>query len=115
MIGTMKEPVPTNFAAFCTERGLTHDDDVFMHINASLRSKPTSKAFARWNQRETERLQRERDESRRLYREAIERGEICESALTIDEKCQGEPGNHAVQAARRVREILAARDNAKAE
>ena len=105
----MSQPVPTNFAAFCMQRGLTHDDDVFSHINASLRSHPTSKTFARWNQRETARLQAERDEAKRLYREAIAQGEICEREMTLNEKCQGDSDNPAVQAAIRVREILSER------
>lgn len=104
----MRQPVPTNFAAFCMQHGLTHDDDVFSHINSSLRSQPTSKTFARWNKRETERLQAERDAAKSQYREAIARGEICEQEWTLEEKCQGDSDNPAVRAAIRVREILAA-------
>lgn len=109
VVDIKNEPEEMSFDAFCRKHSLTGSTDVFMHINASLRSQPTTKTFKRWNDNEIARLQAESAESKRMYREAIARGEIVEPReLTLDEKCEGFYDNPATQAALHVREILKA-------
>lgn len=105
----MTKPEEMTYQRFCKIHGLTDDTDVFMHINASMRTQPTTKTFHRWNDSQLSLLQGERDESKRLYREALERGDICEPKEPgLDQKCEGMPDLSCTQAAIRVREILKA-------
>lgn len=96
-------PQEMNFAQFCKWHGLTHDADVEGHIHAGLRSKPTSKTFARFFSRKLRELQDARDEARSLYRQAIERGELVEPARrTTEEIAGGLPELESTQAAIRI-------------
>lgn len=92
---------------FAAKHGLVTTADVDSHIHAGLRCKPGTKTYDRWNKRRLAELQAARDETVRLYREAIERGEFRD--LTDDERLllaaeHGHPDNPSVQAARRVLE-----------
>lgn len=92
-----------NFSQFCKLHGLTDDDAVQGHIHAGLRSKPTSKTFARFYERKLRELQDARDHARNLYRAAVERGEVIEPARrTTEEIAAGLPELASTQAAIRI-------------
>jgi hypothetical protein len=96
---------------FAKAHGLTTTADVDSHIHASLRCRPTTKTFDRWYWRELARLQAARNETARLYREAVARGDIREptSDESLAATAAGHPDNLSVQAARRVLAKRAAR------
>lgn len=97
-----REPVET-LVQFARKRGLLTDYDLRSHIHAGLRSAPTTKTYARWNKRETERLAQAAAETARLYEEAIQCGKILRPAKpTLEEIAAGNPDNTATQAAQRL-------------
>lgn len=101
---------PVTFEAFCHQRGLAKalGAEVDGHIHAALRSKPTTKTFARFYERELRRLQGERDQAlekaRREYGQAIESGEIRQLTPTesLQIRANGHPDLEATRAARRL-------------
>ena len=102
----MSAPMQT-IEQFAKERGLLTDADVLSHIHAGLRSAPTTKTYQRWNERETKRLQAGVEETRRLYTQAVEAGEIISPAsLGRIERLRlaaaGHPDNEATNAAKRL-------------
>lgn len=101
-----------NFVQFAAERGLKTEYDVLSHIHAGLRSAPTTKTYARWNERETARLQREASEALAAYETAIAAGEIIRPPkTTLEERADGHPDLESTKAARR---LLAKRSGASA-
>ncbi|MGB6103636.1 MAG: hypothetical protein WBF88_07280 [Pusillimonas sp.] len=100
-----------NFVQFAKEHGLPTSHDVESHIHAGLRSKPTTKTYQRWFDKELARLQTGRDEAMRLFREAVASGEIADSdaVRNTERAAQGHPDNRSTQAARRLLEKRAAR------
>lgn len=102
--------VVMNVTQFCKLHGLTDDDAVQGHIHAGLRSKPTSKTFARFYERKLRELQDARDHAHSLYRAAVERGEVIEPARkTTEEISAGLPELESTQAAIRLLAKRAAR------
>lgn len=92
-----------NLQQFAASRGLVTDAEVQGHLHAGLRSAPQTKTFKRFFDRKLLELQQARDETRRLYEEAIALGEIQRpEPLSLAEKAQGHPDNPATQAALRV-------------
>lgn len=102
-VKTTTVPIQT-FEQFVADRGLTGDADVQGHIHAGLRSAPTTKTYARWNAKKLRELQDARTDARRLYRAAIERGEIRAPTFweNLQATAEGHSDNESVQAARRV-------------
>lgn len=104
-------PQEMSFAQFCRWHGLKDDGDVQAHIHAGLRSAPTTKTFKRFYERTLRELQDARDQSMQLYREAIDRGEICEPrSKTLEEKAAGLPELESTKAAIRLLEKRKARN-----
>lgn len=98
---------------FAQKRGLKTDYDLRSHIHAGLRSAPTTKTYARWDEQETARLMSQAAETCRLYEEAISRGEIARPKKpSLDEIAAGDPDNTATQAAKRLLAKRAARASA---
>lgn len=89
---------------FAAARGLKTTADVDAHIHAGLRSAPQTKTYKRWNERALADLQAQRDETARLYREAVARGVIRppSSLERLIANANGHDDNESVQAARRI-------------
>ncbi len=93
---------------FAVETGGKTDHDVESHIHAGLRSRPTTKTYARWFDRTLRELQAARDATREQYRAALASGEIIEPARpSLATVAAGEGA--AAEAARRVLAKRAAR------
>lgn len=108
----MRDDIPVmTLAGFAARRNLVTTADVDSHIHANLRSKPETKSHDRRFHKELLRLQAARDETRILYRNAIDAGEI--RAPTAQESLVAAAGGHddnaSTHAARRVLEKREAR------
>lgn len=106
MLNIKTAPRTMNIAQFAKERGMITTQDVDSHIHAGLRSAPTTKSYARSNAAALSRLQAARDETVRLFREAVARGEIidADSIADMERTARGMPENPSVQAAKRLLE-----------
>ena len=101
-----------NLEQYARMHGLITDTDVFMHINAGLRSAKQTKTYKRWYEQEILRLQQQASATLDAYNAAMASGEIVASVVTLVMIAAGHEDNPAVQAARRA---LAARQAAKLE
>ncbi len=99
-----KRPIVATFEQWAAQRGMTTTGDVQGHIHAGLRSKPTTKTFARFYDRTLHDLQAKRETARAEYRAAVARGEVREPTRleNLRRTAQGNPDNASVQAARRI-------------
>jgi len=102
-----------NLTQFADETAGVTDSDVFMHINAGLRSAPTSGSYKRRFDAETSRLQAVRDATAAAYRAEIAAGRIVEPTISLEERADGHPDNRSTQAARRLLERRASAMTAK--
>jgi len=105
-----------SYIQFAAQRSLVTDYDVQGHIHAGLMAAHMPKSYHRRYQKRLIELQAGREEGLRLYREAIERGEVVPPAeLThrerLEERAKGDPDFESTQAAIRT----LARLKAKAE
>lgn len=99
--------VPTlTLVQWATGNGLVLTDAVDAHIQAGLRSAPTTKTFRRWYFAELTRLQGARDRTVQLYRTAVANGEVIDPNACrlhrLMKTANGHPDNESVQAARRI-------------
>ena len=78
-------PRPMSLAEFARLNNGTTLDDVNAHTQGALRSKPQPKTFARFFEKRLNELLRASEETTRLYREAIARGEIVEPTSNLNE------------------------------
>lgn len=97
-----------NLEQYARETSGTTDADVQGHIHAGLRSKPTTKTYARWYDRKLRELQDARDATRTAYRAALASGElVAPERPSLDVVAAGE--GSAAEAARRILAKRAAR------
>lgn len=99
-LATPQEGAPTlTLTQYAARTGGTTSDDVYMHIQAGLRSLPANRRA--WYERTTAELQRKRDATTAAYETAIAAGEVIRPApATLEERAAGE--GEAAEAARRV-------------
>jgi hypothetical protein len=106
----MSEIPVLSFHQYAALHGLTTDEDVYMHIQAGLRSAPQTKTHKRWYEGKTLKLQDARDASKAAYAEALRQGTVLPPPpTTLEEKAKGHPDNPSVQAAIRLLAKRAAR------
>lgn len=92
-----------NFAQYCKARGLTGDHDVLGHAHEGLGCRRPSKAAEKRHRARLRQLQDARDDARREYFAAIDRGEIAAPPRrTTEEIAAGDPGKKSTQAAIRI-------------
>lgn len=100
-----KEPAIT-FEQWAAREKRTTSADVESHIHAGLRSAPTTKTYARWNERRLRELQDERSEALKEYRRLVEAGAIpmveVSRVAKLQEAASGLPELQSTQAARRL-------------
>jgi hypothetical protein len=102
-----------NIVQFASERGLVTEYDVLSHIHAGLRSMPTTKAYARRNGQELQRLQRARDATAEAYKQAVAAGDVIPPPKpTLQERAAGHPDLPSTQAAIRLLEKRAQKGQA---
>lgn len=104
-----------SYVQFAAKHHLVTDYDVQGHIHAGLMAAHMPKSYHRRYQKRLAELQDERAKGERLYREAIERGEVVPPAeMThrerLESKAQGDPNMPSVQAAIRTLARLEARE-----
>jgi hypothetical protein len=105
----MSAPV-MNFAQFCKVRGLTGDHDVLGHAHEGLGCRRPSKAAEKRHKARLRQLQDARDDARREYFAAIDRGEIAaQPRRTTEQIAAGDPDKKSTQAAIRILEKRKAR------
>lgn len=96
-----------NIVQFAAKFGGITTADVDSHIHAGLRSKPQTKTYDRWWNKELKRLQDARDETERAYYDAVKTGKIknpkdSPRLVKLYQTASGHPDNDSVQAARRL-------------
>lgn len=103
-------PRTLNVEQFAAETGGVTEHDVQSHIHAGLRSRPSTKTYARWFDRTFDALRRRRDETEAAYEAAVAAGQIARpAAATLEDRAAGHPDNASTAAAQRLLAKKAAR------
>lgn len=104
-----------SYVQFAAKHHLVTDYDVQGHIHAGLMAAHMPKSYHRRYQKRLSELQAARADGERLYREAIERGEVTAPTEMshrerLESKAHGDPQMPSVQAAIRTLARLKARE-----
>lgn len=115
---TAIDPERLSYTQFAARHGLITEYEVQGHIHGGLRAAHMPNSYHRNFKKRLLELQNLRDEGRRKYEEAIERGEVARPVeLTLRERLEitaaGDPDKESTQAAIRVLARMAANAAAK--